>query len=406
MGERRSDIDWIRSIALLFFVIYQALCVFCGGLQFAIPMQEPELFSMCNLALAVVEPFYLSLFFFLSGFCVFSEMYKKRTGQFLKKRAGRFLVPFAVVCFLVNPLTCFMAACSIGSQDSFFKCASLYFETIFGNIIGEEYGIATLHVSVLFFLFLFSVAGFFIFRAGKACCWDYERIFARSKEVTYSVYKDWKKASFFSAVADFCERPFALLIIMLPVPFLYLCPGYQNFNPVAWFYVFLLGYLFATDVRYQRALDRDKWIYLGITVLLYVFYLICLFVPSFEGSGIVLTVLEKYIGAFLKILPVFVILGFAHSFLPEGENRCLHYVKRAAFPVYLMHMPVLLLVIGLCNRIQAPVYLTLFLMMFGTLFLCLCVWQLYQKGKSFFIPGHLSHAPDMEAGTKGYQEKI
>lgn len=391
MEERRSDIDWVRSIAVLFFVIYQALCVFCGGLQFAIPMQRPRIFSLCNLSLAVLEPFYVNLFFFLSGFCVFSEMYKKRTGQFLRKRALRLLPPFAVVCFLVNPLTCFMAARSIGSEEGFWESAGEYFQTIFGNIIGEEYGIGTLHVSVLLFLFLFSVAGLLVFHAGKSCYWDYERIFERSKEVTYPVYKDWKKAGFFSAVADFCEKPFALLIMMLPVPFLYLLPGYHNFNPAAWFYIFLLGYFFATDDRYQAALDRDKWIYLGITVLLYVFYLICLFVPSFEGSGIVLTVLEKYIGAFLKILPVFVILGFAHSFLPERENGCLSYLRKAAFPVYLMHMPVLLLVIGVCNRIKASVYFTLFLMIFGTLALCLCFWQLYQIGRDFLLARLLAY---------------
>lgn len=385
MEERRSDIDWVRSIAVLFFVIYQALCIFSGGLQFAIPMQKQRVFSMCNLSLTVLEPFYVNLLFFLSGFSVFSEMYPRRTGQFLKKRAVKLLPPFFVVCFLVNPLTCFMAARSIGGEDTLWESAFTYYNTIFGNLVGTEYGIGSLHISFLLILFLFSVAGLLVFRIGKSCYWDYERIFARSKEVTYMVYKDWKKASFFSAVADFCERPFALLVMMVPVPFLYLLPGQQDFNPFAWFYIFILGYFFATDARYQRALDRDKWIYLGITVLFYLFYLICIFVPSFEGSGVLLTILEKYIGAFLKILPVFVIVGFAHSFLPEGESKFLCFIKAAGYPVYLMHMPVMMLIIFLCDWMETPVYLTLFLMMFGTLLLCLIFWQLYRKIKGLFL---------------------
>lgn len=215
-----------------------------------------------------------------------------------------------------------------------------------------------MHIWFLIYLFVFSVVLTPFFMVGK------------SKKLE-------KK---FESLAKFFYKPFALILVMIPFPLIFWVDILDEMNPIAYLYIFICGYIFTTSNRYQEAVDRDKWGYIIASILLMIFYLVGVFVVDYREYCPYLSGFLGYTTKLLRILPIFAILGGAHSWIPQKKSNVLAYINQSNFFIYLIHMAVLgcvgYLVIFIFDMKNFVGFMVINLVSY---MICFGIYEVYQK---------------------------
>lgn len=325
--------------------------------------------------LDLLAPFFPELLIFISGFCVFYGMRGKRIGQFLSGRIRKIAIPFLFGFLVCYPLVQWLGYLIKGKETSFLNFLKDYIHAI---VMGVDFtGFYQMDILALLYLFLFCILCLPVFLLGKCRYWDYERVFARSEEVTFVVYRDYKRYEIFSKTAFFMSRSYLLLLTALLFPMLSLIPYVGKTHILSFLVLFLFGYVFATDERYQEALERDKWRYLAVCAGCYLFLFLRSYEILFQGRGIFLQILENYLGEVMHILPVFTVMGFIRSVSIEEENVLLSYLKKRSYPLFIIHLPILAFLVFLEEKIKLPAAAGFLLVTAGTFILGFAVLQIY-----------------------------
>lgn len=366
MQQRRFELDWIRCFAVLGIVLFHTLCIFSGhGISYLGDFGQDS--TLASVVLMILEPGLLSCLFFLAGSGVFFSFRMKRIGQFYQRRARRLLYPLVGIMLVVNPLCQYLIRICQMEKVSFFDAVADYFTGYGISGTDSVSSLCLIPGLVLLIIIVFEIVGLPVFLLGKSCYWDYERVFRRSDEVTVGVYRDFRRSNVFLAMASILSKPYVLLLLTIPLPFLRLIPSLLRQPVWCWLYIFLLGYLFSTDERYMEALERDRFGYTVISVILYTIWIVFdLGIVSFGGS-ITLQIVEKYFQLILQLLPVYAVLGYGYSLELQVEGAVLSFLKKIAYPVFLIHMPILLFVVRLTQNLSMNLLWKFVLVFFSTL---------------------------------------
>lgn len=304
--KRKYYIDNLRWLAILLLFPFHAAQIWSGG-----EYSGFYVWSHTNTALYMfstfVYPWYMSLLFVLAGISCKYSLQRRTNRQFVVERTKKLLVPFLFGLVMLVPIMTYIAEIFFnGYTGTYLEQVGLFF-TKETDLTGYRGGFTPAHLWFLLYLFVISFVMLFIIWLQKKCL-------PKCK-------------------AD--GLPYFLLVCMfLPE---WLCLYLLNIGgkSIGQFLLLCLSgyYIFSEESNLQK-IKQYRFVSLLLCLLsgsLYV-YLYC-----FENRrGIWMDGLYIFYGW----TGIITLLGLGQSKL-NFYNRISGYLTRASFPVYILHMPIL-----------------------------------------------------------------
>lgn len=319
---RRSDIDWLRILAVLLLIPFHSARVFDFFDPFYI--KNPETSTPLSILVAFVNVWHMPLFFLVAGAASWFALDFRSGGQYAIERFKRLLIPFIFGFIVIVPPQMWYAqrfhsnyqASFLEYYPSFFQPAPPGTDDYYG--VGYSFG----HLWFILFLFVFSLVGLPLF------------LYLKSKAV----------ASVIAGIASFLSRPLPLFLLAIPLAAAFLGPEYMGHKAILYFIVVCLGFLLMSDGRYGESISRYKLQALAIALAGTVVFFTLAFALNLDPKdGSLKTILVMTLYG-LCIWPfLLAILGYGRQWL-SFSNRVLRYSSEAAYPFYILHQTVIVVV--------------------------------------------------------------
>ena len=255
----------------------------------------------------VVYPWYMTLLFVIAGMSCSYSLQRRTNRQFVAERTKKLLVPFLFGLIMLVPVMTYIAEIFFnGYTGTYVEQLGLFF-TKETDLTGYRGGFTPAHLWFLLYLFVISLIALFIIRLQK-------KYFMKCKNARLPY--------------------FFLLFIFLPE---WVCLYILNIGGKSlgqFLLLFLAGYfVFSEEGNLQKIKQYRFWsLLLGIlSGSLYV-YLYCVE----NRRGIWMDGLYVFYGW----TGIMTLLGIGQSGF-NFCNRISGYLTRASFPVYILHMPIL-----------------------------------------------------------------
>ncbi|UCF08194.1 MAG: acyltransferase, partial [Thermoplasmata archaeon] len=246
--RRRHDIDWLRIIGMAMIFIYHCNRFFNTEDWH---VKNPMTYGTADSIEMFMVVFVMPLFFILSGISTRYSLQFRDARAFLAARTKRILIPLIFGIFVLSPPQIYLERLTHGDTNkSFIGWFPQYFDGLY--LPGEPGNFAWMgvHLWYLLILFLFSL-------------------------IMLRTFIKWlgKEGRFRKFLASIASKPGGILFV--GVPFVYI-----GFIPVildeafivagwtfsAYLFLFIWGYLLASNQRYQDAIRRHAWIALVIAI--------------------------------------------------------------------------------------------------------------------------------------------
>ncbi len=303
--ERKYYLDNLRWMAILLLFPFHAAQIWSGG-----EYSGFYIWSHTNTPLYVfstaVYPWYMTLLFTIAGMSCKYALQKRTTRQFVVERAKKLLIPFFFGVLVLVPVMTYIAEIFFnGYTGTYWQQYGLFF-TKETDLTGYRGGFTPAHLWFLLYLFVVSLAAL-------------------------PILPHLPKFR--------CRRASYLFLVLLFVPE-WLCQYILNIGGKSFgqfMLLFLFGYDILSEEDISREIRRCRLVSLTLCVLsgsLYVFLYCFQNIRSAWITGL-------YI--FYGWTGILALLGIGQASL-NFHNRLSHYFTRASFPVYILHMPVVVVV--------------------------------------------------------------
>ena len=304
--ERKYYIDNLRWMAILLLFPFHAAQIWSGG-----EYSGFYIWSHTNTVLYVfstaVYPWYMTLLFTIAGISCKYALQKRTNRQFVAERTKKLLIPFFFGLLVLVPVMTYVAEVFFnGYTGTYLQQYALFF-TKETDLTGYHGGFTPAHLWFLLYLFVISLVALLIIRLQKECL------------------PKFRVGSF---------PYFCLILLFVPE---WLCQYVLNIGGKSlgqFMILFLFGYYILSEESVLQKVKQYRFVSLAICILsgsLYT-YLYC-----FENvRNIWITVLYIFFGW----MGIITLLGIGQSKL-NFHNRISDYFTAASFPVYILHMPVL-----------------------------------------------------------------
>jgi surface polysaccharide O-acyltransferase-like enzyme len=313
--QRRYDIDWLRTIIVLTIIPFHAFVMFDQNPKAIMYIKDKVNVVAFNNIGGVIDRFHMVTLFLLSGIAIYYSLQNRNVKSFLSDRFKKLFLPLIMGSILLNPVMTYFWSINQGRNESFLKHYIGFFTKNVGGFEGLNGGYTPAHLWFILYLLVFSFIGLPFF------LW----------------LKSIKSEKIRNSLAGFFSKSMTLILLAIPYCSAYLIEILDEKNPIAYLYVVFMGCIFATDENYIKALKRDKWIYLTMSILLYILF--------FRFKNISFSnMLELYSFAFLvkflKIIPAYALMGLFSSYINK-DSKLLKYLSNACYPIYVIHMVIL-----------------------------------------------------------------
>lgn len=354
---RRYDLDWIRSLVVLSIIFYHVCDMFILNKGIIIFEKADHEIEFCRYMQMFLARWHMVILFIISGMSVFYALNKKAPYEFLKSRVSKLLMPMILGCIFLNPLTSYIYGLSIGRKESFTEQIYLFFTSISDKLECMTTGFGPMHLWFMLYLFVFTCAIIPV----------------------HFLFSKFKQTEMYSRFVSFLTKPYRLLLICLPYPFIFwIFNILGERNPAAYFYVFIIGYIMSTDERFQEAIDRDKKFYTVLSVISIVVFYYLEIHCNYDTVNQTFTI-ASYIVKLCKMTICFAIMGIAHSYIPQKKSELLSRMSSISFPVYIVHMPIMTFIAYEIFKLNISCYLQFTLIIFLSYTIVIAVCVLYKK---------------------------
>ncbi|MBN9391426.1 MAG: acyltransferase [Chloroflexi bacterium] len=318
--NRRSDIDWLRVGVVFMLFPYHTARVFETLEPFYIKNSETS--EPCNWFIIIASPWSMPLLFFLAGAASWYALSFRTAGRYFQERLQRLLLPFLVALLLVVPPQAYFARLTrhtfSGNIIDFYPVYFQSYSLTKADYDGTIFTFA--HLWFVFFLFIFSLMALPLF----------------------AFLKSEKGRGLISGLAGSMAGP----VIFGLVPGLLLAasvaPDFLGKPALVYLVLFVVGFAFQGDERFRQVLNRSGYLTLAlglacspVALLLFQYRQENGFPPGKLGFG-----LAYNLGSWFLLCAV---LAFGSRYL-NFSNPILKYVNRAAYPVYILHQTVIVMV--------------------------------------------------------------
>lgn len=304
--ERKYYIDDLRWMAILLLFPFHASQIWSGGEYGGF-----YIWSHTSTALYVfssaVYPWYMTLLFTIAGMSCKYTLQKRTGRQFVEERIKKLLIPFFFGLLVLVPVMTYIAEIFFNGYTGTYLQQYVLFFTKETDFTGYHGGFTPAHLWFLLYLFVISLAALLIILLQK---------------------KYWPNLRF----GNFTYP----LIVLLFIPE-WLCQYVLNIGGKSlgqFMILFLFGYYILSDEKVLRRIKQYRFVSLTLCILsgtLYIWLYCFVNLRNIFVTGL-------YI--FFGWMGIITLLGIGQSKL-NFHNSLSDYLARASFPIYILHMPVL-----------------------------------------------------------------
>ncbi len=257
-----------------------------------------------------VYPWYMTFLFAIAGMSCKYALQKRTNKQFIIERTKKLLVPFLFGVLVLVPIMTYIAEVFFNGYTGSYIQQYILFFTKETDLTGYHGGFSPAHLWFLLYLFVISLAALLIVLLQKKCLPKF-----RVGSVPY----------------------FFTILLFVPE---WLCQYVLNIGGKSlgqFMILFLFGYYILSEESILQKLKNYRLVSLTLCILsgsLYI-YLYCF--KNLRNE------LMTGLYIFYGWMGIITLLGIGQSKL-NFHNQLSHYLTRASFTVYILHMPVLVVV--------------------------------------------------------------
>lgn len=304
---RKYYIDNIRILCILLLFPFHSAMIFNNfGESWYIHSQNSiwaSLFIVC------VHPWWMSLLFVLSGMSTVYAHKRRSTKEYVKERFLKLFVPLVSAILFLIPVQTYLAdRFFYNYTGNYFEHLSIYFTLT--DWSGYDGHFTPAHTWFLLYLFLISIASLPLL------------IWYRNRE---------KKIDGASLTMGKILPMFLIILICTPI----LAIGGKSIGEYA--SCFLLGYFVLSIEEVQDRLEKYR-IPLGIIWIVFT-AAGCVFYEVHSSGGLIWDMGQRILGW----IGILAILGLGKHYLAH-EHAFTRYFATAAFPIYLFHQTIVVIV--------------------------------------------------------------
>jgi glucans biosynthesis protein C len=318
VSQRLPYIDVLRILAVLWLIPFHVARIFdiWEPNYIKSPVQSIGLTAL----LGLTSPWHMPLFFLLAGASTWLALNVRTEKQYLRERITRLLLPLLICGTIFIPLLPYYALLDHGvPPSSYWTFLQTYYCINTSDLTGYFGTFTPSHLWFILYLFVFSVITLPIFR--------YLHPKLKLAE---------SKKSRFNQIAEFCDHPGRLYLLVIPLTLTELLPDLGGKNPFLFLIYFILGFFVLSNERYLHAIDFHKKfaLIIGIPCLIYLNYIWFL---DIDLEGITM------VSAFFALFRHFTCLNLIIAILGYGKlylNKNYSWLRNAgeiAYPFYILH---------------------------------------------------------------------
>jgi glucan biosynthesis protein C len=320
-SKRRYDIDWLRVLAVLALVPFHTARIFDIWEPFYAKSDRLSV-AMTHVFIGGINSWHMPLFFLLAGASTWFALGFRSGGQYVKERLKRLIVPLIFGVLVIVVPQSYLGALTYGEFEGSFFC---YYPQFFrigatGDLTGYKGGFTPGHLWFILFLFLISLIVLplllYLRRKSGQCLVD--------------------------RLAVFFSRPGMIFLPAIPLGLTLALPDIGGKNIFYDLVLFVYGYILVADARFGEALDRYKMpsLVFGLGLLATVIGIMASGVEVVGVAEMLLGLCYKGIATWLLLIAF---LGFGRKYL-NFSNKVLKYASEAAYPFYILHQTVIVLI--------------------------------------------------------------
>lgn len=336
---RKDYLDNIRTfIILLLFPIHTFMVWNSFGSKFYVWRGNNRLVSS---VIVFFNPWMMAVLFLIAGMSMRYSLEKRSKKEYLKERVNKLLVPFISGLLLLNPLMTLISRKYFFGYEGGIGENFKYFLTNFSDLTGYDGAFTPGHLWFIIFLFIVALISLLVV-----------------KYLPYkSVAKKLKKMNLFM-----------IILLFIPVYLFYHIGNFGGKSVGQALFLFLLGY-YLFDDDFMEKISKYKFIVIALFLFFQLLLVFLYYKFSFYGDLLVMFV------CWLGTLSSMVI---GYNFLNK-TNKIAGYCLRASFPIYILHLPILVAVsyyvLGYFNNI----FLQILIILLGSFCLTIISYEIVRR---------------------------
>lgn len=384
--ERRYELDWLRVLIVLGLIPFHAIGIFTAAIDFYLGT------TRTNPMLEIIASFFaawpMPLLFLVAGAGAWFALGRRTPGHYSWERLSRLGIPFIFGTLVLIPIQVYfvlrayprlldLKLVPVANPHVLDSYLQFYTEYLAG------YGYFLTHFSslreIVFWGHLWFIPRLLLYSLATLPLFLWLRSDSGRRLI--------------SRLGDLLARRGALILLSVPLGVILMLsaafvrldssviPVFGRDTAVLWeqlvfnLFFFLYGYIFYAEPRLLRAAARDSLVALLLGVIAFALLQIQVIGGTSSGSF----TLGVAVIAFLRALSVWFlvvgILGISVRLL-GFTNRALRYLNEAAYPLYVLHMPVLVILGLTVASWRIPLLLQLIIIVSGTLAVTLGLYEL------------------------------
>ena len=320
LAMRKKYIDWLRVFGILLLFPFHAARVF-DSREFNYIHSDARSF-VGEAFMDIIWPWFMPLMFLIAGIATWYALQKRDASQYVKERILRLLIPLVLGVILIVPIQGYMARLQQGTLNSgYIEYLFTQFFSDFSDISGYNGSFTPAHLWFIIFLFVFSCLLLPLF---------IHIINARRRKGLGFIGRLFSKGWF-------------LILIFIPLTISEALPYIGGKNPFFYGLYFTVGFLIASNEESIKAIDNIRWWSFGIMAISIFVYLSLMDYARGFGDFAWQSILFAFVRNLYGFSTLLMMLAFAYRYLNRG-GKVLDYLNKAAFPIYILHHSVMMVI--------------------------------------------------------------
>lgn len=315
---RRYEIDWVRNISILMLFIYHTSAIFCTFGEFYIISEEKNL--LANLFIVLMFVWYMPMLFFLAGASTYFSSKKRNFREYILERVKKLFIPLLFGILVLVPPQTYLARVWRGETNLTYLDHLKYFFTNLTDFTGYDGAFTPAHLWFILYLFIVSIIGGFI---------------------VFRLFEGDKGIYIINLLKQMLFNKFSFVILLFAGILSDVFPSIMGKSLLGCLIVFIIGYIVYSDNDILNKILSNKIKFLSILILSAMVGIIYIFEFRENISPLLAWFIESILKNTVLISAISSITAFSSLYLNKS-NKFLRYLNASAFPIYIIHQPILL----------------------------------------------------------------
>jgi glucan biosynthesis protein C len=368
VNARRYELDWLRTAAVFGLIPFHTAIIFTAtSFDYVKNAQSSPLM---NTLTSLVSIWGIPLLFLVAGGAARFALASRSTSQYLNERVTRLLIPFTFGMLVIVPLQIYVGQLAAANRPSLPAFYLRFLQTLEGVVSGH-FPPGPEWIGHLWFL-----PPLMVFAALAIPFAALLRAPGGSHAVRALAQASHHHAVLWLFGLPLAAVQFTTLVGLGLFPTIDTRFAGNAIGVLAFLIFFLYGYLLYVDERFLDSVRRDAWVALLLGVLSWL--VIMLIISRWSGQGvftfpdIIAVALTRGYCSWWWVMGI---LGLAMRYL-QFITPTLTYLTRAAYPIYLIHMPILSFIALWVVRMDLGVWVKFGLIVSASFVVSLAIYDL------------------------------